>query len=82
MAIQIDKHDGLTRTYSDTGHYIIQLENGAEYQEAWDPVDYPREYTESDRLIENDEPVEDTPEDDRAQDAALVRAAEIMLGGE
>ncbi|WP_165043644.1 hypothetical protein [Adlercreutzia sp. ZJ138] len=77
MAIQVETHDGLTRTYSDAGYYIIQNENGAEYQEAWDPIDYPRTYTESTHIIEV------APEPDPIDnDKVLVQAAKIMLGGE
>lgn len=79
MAIQIETHGELTRTFSDAGRYIIQDETGAEYQEAWDPITHPRTYTESDRAIET----EDTEEPDPVNDnAALIRAAEIMLGGD
>ena len=39
-----------TRTYSDAG-MIIERE-GARYSEAIDPIDIPREYTETDAPIE------------------------------
>ena len=81
MSIQTDTHDTLTRTFSDAGFFIIQDESGAEYQEAWDPIDHPRTYTESTRKIETPEP-DQAPDDIRAESAAMVRAAEIMLGGE
>ena len=42
----------LIRTYSDSGHYIIQDETGIEYSEAVDPEKTGRTYTESDRVIE------------------------------
>ena len=42
----------LIRTYSDSGHYIIQDETGIEYSEAVDPEKMGRTYTESDRVIE------------------------------
>ena len=47
----------LIRTYSDSGHYIIQDETGIEYSEAVDPEKMGRTYTESDRVIEGFEVV-------------------------
>lgn len=41
------------KTYSDIGFYIEC--DGAKYSEAIDPADIPREYTETDELIETDE---------------------------
>lgn len=79
MTIQIENHGELTRTFSDAGRYIIQDETGAEYQEAWDPITHPRTYTESEHIIETDDMEEPDPVND---DAALIRAAEIMLGGD
>ena len=51
--------DGTTliRTYSDSGHYIIQDGTGIEYTEAVDPEKMGRTYTESDRVIEGYEVV-------------------------
>ena len=49
----------LIRTYSDTGHYIIQDGTGIEYSEAIDPEKMGRTYTESERLIESEEMEED-----------------------
>ena len=40
----------LTRTYSDSGHYIQR--DGVQYAEAIDPADGGRTYTETDALIE------------------------------
>lgn len=42
----------LIRTYSDTGHYIIQNGTGIEYSEAIDPISMNRTYSESERIIE------------------------------
>ena len=42
----------LIRTYSDTGHYIIQNDTGIEYLEAIAPIRINRTYSERDRLIE------------------------------
>ena len=46
--------NGLVKTYSDSGKYIIQNETGVEYTEA---VDIPNKYTytESDKVIEKTE---------------------------
>lgn len=80
MAIQIEQHDKMTRTFSDDGHWIVQDETGEEYQEAWDPIDYPRSYTESDRLIEIDAP--EFTEEEIREAAAFIKAAKIMLGSD
>lgn len=42
------------RTYSDAGHYIER--DGALYEEAIDPVDSGRVYTETDIVIRHGEP--------------------------
>ena len=42
----------LVKTYSDTFHKIIQDGTGAVYDEAIDPVDSGRTYTESEEVIE------------------------------
>ena len=47
----------LIRTYSDSGHYIIQDGTGIEYTEAVDPEKMGRTYTESDKVIEGYEVV-------------------------
>ena len=52
----------LIRTYSDSGHYIIQDETGIEYSEAVDPEKMGRTYTESDRVIEGFEVVPEKSE--------------------
>lgn len=53
-----EREDGviLNRTYSDIQHYIISDETGVKYNEAIDPENLHRTYTESDELIpeEND----------------------------
>ena len=48
----------LNRTYSDEGFYILQNETGIEYSEAVDVEGAPYTYTETDKLIEVEEPVE------------------------
>lgn len=50
----ITRTDGvkLYRTYSDTGHYIIQNETGIEYCEAIDVETAPYTYSEINKLIE------------------------------
>ena len=52
----------LVRTYSDSGHYIIQDETGIEYSEAVDPEKMGRTYTESERIIEGFEAVPEESE--------------------
>ena len=49
----------LYRTYSDAGFYIIQNETGIEYSEAVDVEGAPYTYSETDRLIEVEEEVEE-----------------------
>ena len=50
-------HDNNTyiRTYSDAGVLIEQVETGIRYGEAIDPVQFPREYVETDELIAKEE---------------------------
>ena len=49
------------KQYSDGGFYIAR--DGAKYSEAIDPADIPREYTETDK------PIEDEPQDEAEQKA-------------
>lgn len=51
------REDGVSlyRNYSDTGHYIIQIETGVEYAEAIDVENAPYTYAETDKLIEVEE---------------------------
>lgn len=44
----------LVKTYSNTGHYIIQNGTGIEYSETIDPEKMGRTYTESEKLIEEE----------------------------
>lgn len=44
------------KTYSDAGFYIER--DGEKYSEAIDPADIPREYTETDEPVEDDEQAE------------------------
>lgn len=55
------REDGvvLNRTYSDIRHYIISDETGVKYDEAIDPADLHRTYTESSEEI----PEEEVPEE-------------------
>lgn len=48
----------LYRTYSDKDVYIIQNETGIEYTEAIDVENAPYTYSETDKPIENIEPIE------------------------
>ena len=54
MIIQEILPNGLVKTYSDAGNYIVQKETGIKYSEA---VDVPNKYTyiESEELVEVDE---------------------------
>lgn len=45
-----------TRTYSDNDCYIKQISSGNLYSEAYDLIDYPQEYEETDTKIEHIEP--------------------------
>lgn len=47
----------LYRTYSDEGVYILQNETGAEYDEAIDVEGAPYTYSETDKPIEDIEPI-------------------------
>ena len=58
----------LTRTYSDEGRYIISDSTGAQYEEAYDPAEFNRTYTEGDLI----------PGDDASPEEIL----DILLGGE
>lgn len=51
------REDGvnLYRTYSDTNHYIKQVETGNVYSEAVDVEDAPYTYIETDDVIEEEE---------------------------
>ena len=48
----------LYRTYSDKDVYILQNETGIEYTEAIDIENAPYTYSETDKPIENIEPIE------------------------
>ena len=43
------------RTYSDEGRYVVR--EGVAYEEAIDPIDTDREYTEGELIPEIDEPI-------------------------
>lgn len=47
----------LFRTYSDEGVYIVQNETGIEYAEAIDVENAPYTYSETDKPIEDIEPI-------------------------
>ena len=49
------REDGvvLNRTYSDKG--VMVERDGVRYEEAIDPAEFNREYTETDELIDNDD---------------------------
>ena len=47
----------ITKAYSDQGYYIER--DGVEYEEAYDPTDAHRVYTETDHPIEDEEATAD-----------------------
>lgn len=55
--VMIDDRE-FTRTYSDNGKYVVR--DGVSYEEAWDPSELGRTYTEGDYIPEEDIP---TPEE-------------------
>ena len=71
MIVTEQYNDNLARTYSDTGHKIER--DGVLYDEAIDPIDSGRTYTESEEMIEI-EAEEATAED---LEAALKEAGVI-----
>ncbi len=62
----------MVRTYSDAGFYIHGGFPEGDYEEAYDPVDAGRTYTETDILIPVDEPTEEDYAD----------AGRILMGAE
>lgn len=56
-----------TRTYSDTGRYVVR--DGVSYDEAWDPSEFERVYTEGDLI----------PEEETESEAEEI--LDIILGG-
>ena len=58
------------RTYSDSGYMIKQTDTGEVYDEAIDPVEMGRTYTEIDEPIVSNET------------EAKARAYDILMGGE
>lgn len=51
------RNNEFRRTYSDEGYFIER--EGELYEEACDPIDILREYTETDQLIEQEEAEEE-----------------------
>lgn len=59
------------RTYSDAGRYVVGGEPYGEYNEATDPAEFGRQYTEGDLM----------PEDERmAEIEAKAEAYDILMG--
>ena len=58
-----------TRTYSDANRYVVR--EGISYDEAWDPAEYGRTYTEGDPIPSEDEEI--TVED-------KAEAYDILIG--
>ena len=63
------------RTYSDDNRYVVR--EGVSYDEAIDPMEYPREYTEGDK-----KPPEDEQEQEQDLDREYAEAGKILLGQE
>ena len=68
--IKTEIKDGKIRTWSDAGYYIHGGYPEADYDEATDPIDAERTYTETDIKIPEDEPTE----------ADYAEAGRILLG--
>lgn len=66
----------LVRSYSDAGKFIIQDETGVMYEEAVDPVEMNRTYTESEEYINPDEHVEN--DEDVPDDEAIAELEAIL----
>ena len=73
MIVQEQISNTLVRTYSDKGMYIHGGYPEADYEEAVDPIDANRTYTETDILIKHDE-------QDSADDAEYAEAGRILMG--
>lgn len=69
MIVQESIPNGRTRTYSDLGMRIRQLETGEEYEEAIDSV--PHTYVETEKKIEVEPPSVE----------AKAEAFDILIGG-
>ena len=65
-SLTIDGRDFI-RTYSDSGRYVVR--DGISYEEAVDPAEFGRQYTEGDVI-----PMEDPSDEDFAQ------MGKIMMG--
>lgn len=50
------------RTYSDKGYYVER--DGERYSDAIDPIEYGRQYTETDEPIESEEDLTEATEED------------------
>lgn len=61
--------------YSDEGRYIVWEENGAEYEEVYDPIYIIRAYTEGDLI-----PTEDAT--DEPTESEFAEAGRIMMAYE
>ena len=61
--------------YSDEGRYVVWEENGAEYEEVYDPIYIIRTYTEGERI-----PPEENP--DGPSEADFAEVGRIMIGYE
>lgn len=69
--VVIDGHE-FTRTYSDANRYVVR--DGIAYDEAWDPAEFGRTYTEGDLIPSGDE----SEDEDETTAREIV---DILLGG-
>lgn len=77
--IQIDGNN-FTRTYSDDNRYVVR--EGISYDQAIDPIEYPRTYTEGEKKPINDENEEQNEEQEEHTDEQYAEAGRILLGQE
>ena len=67
--IVIINEKSFTHTYSNTGHYVVR--DGISYEEAYDPVEFERTYTEGDLI-----PIEEPTNED------FVQVGKVLMGYE
>lgn len=62
------KDRDFVRTYSDAGRYVLR--DGVEYEEACDPAEFGRQYTEGDLM----------PDEERTDIADKAEGYDILMG--
>lgn len=60
----------LTRTYSDSGKYVVR--DGISYEEAIDPAEFGRQYTEGNPI-----PIDDPTDEDYAQIGRIMMGVDV-----